>query len=74
MNNRELKKIAEEIRLLIAEKDLLDSTIPIETVVERRFEWDTESEHQQLIEKVKEFRRKGKVNWNSKIERHERSM
>lgn len=60
--------------MLIAEKDLLDSTIPIETVVEKRFEWDTESEHQQLIEKVKEFRRKGKVNWNSKIERHERSM
>lgn len=74
MNNRVLKKIAEEIRLLIAEKDLLDSTIPIEVVVEKRFEWDTESEHQQLIEKVKEFREKGKVNWNSKIERHERSM
>lgn len=69
MNERKLKKIAEGIRRLIAEKDLLDSSIPIETVVEQRFEWNTESEHQQLIEKVREFRTKGKVNWNSKIER-----
>lgn len=60
--------------MLIAEKDLLDPTIPIETVVEKRFEWDTESEHQQLIERVREFRTKGKVNWNSKIELDERSM
>ena len=71
---RELKRLSERIRLLIAERDLLDSSIPIETVVEQRFDWDTEREHQQIIERVREFRTKGKVNWNSKIERHERSM
>lgn len=73
-SKRKLRLLAERIRLLIAERDLLDSSIPIETVVEQRFDWDTESEHQQLIERVREFRTKGKVNWNSKIERHERNM
>lgn len=74
MISKELKRFLERLPLLIAEQDLLDPSIPIETVVKKRFQWNTESEHQQLIERVREFRIKGKVNWNSKIERHERSM
>ncbi len=58
MISKELKRFFERLPLLIAEQDLLNPSIPIETVVKKRFEWDTESEHQQLIERVKEFRTK----------------
>jgi hypothetical protein len=36
-------------------------------IVEQRFNWETESQHQQLINKVKEWRSKGKVNWKDEI-------
>lgn len=54
--------------LQLAEKDLLDPAIAVETVVVMRFNYKSESQRQQLIDKVKEWRLKGKVNWKDQID------
>lgn len=61
------KQFLQQVLRELAEKDLLNSEIPVELVVEQRFSWETESQHQQLIDKVVEWRSKGKVNWKDKI-------
>ena len=63
----ETKRFLQRLLRELAEKDLLNPDIPVELVVEQRFNWETESQHQQLINKVKEWRSKGKVNWKDEI-------
>jgi trans-aconitate methyltransferase len=67
MKMNETKRFLQRLLRELAEKDLLNPDIPVELVVEQRFNWETESQHQQLINKVKEWRSKGKVNWKDEI-------
>lgn len=67
MKMNETKRFLQRLLRELAEKDLLNPDIPVELVVEQRFNWETESQHQQLINKVKEWRYKGKVNWKDEI-------
>lgn len=61
------KQFLQQVLRELAEIDLLNPEIPVEMVVEQRFRWETESQHQQLIDKVREWRSKGKVNWKDEI-------
>lgn len=64
----EVKRFLHKLMLQLAEKDLLDPAIPVETVVVMRFNYKSESQRQQLKDKVKEWRLKGKVNWKDQID------
>ena len=67
MKMNETKRFLQRLLRELAEKDLLNPDIPVELVVEQRFNWETENQHQQLINKVKEWRSKSKVNWKDEI-------
>ena len=67
MKMNETKRYLQRLLRELAEKDLLNPDIPVELVVEQRFNWETESQHQQLINRVREWRTKGKVNWKDEI-------
>ena len=70
MNNakNKAKMFIRCLLLKLAEEDFLNPAIPVEKVVAMRFQWKTEKEHQQLINAVIEWRKKGKVNWKDEIE------
>lgn len=61
------RKIVEIVYRLLAEKDILDPTMTIDEVVEKRFEYSNPDERIQLVKLVHEFRKNGKVDWNRKI-------
>lgn len=70
MNNarNKAKMFVRRLLLKLAEEDFLNPAIPVEKVVAMRFQWKTEKEHQQLINAVIEWRKKGKVNWKDQID------
>lgn len=67
MDNRSAKRIVEDLNRILAERDILDLNLTVDEVVEKRFEPPTPEIRMKLVAKVKEFRRNGKVDWNSKI-------
>ena len=54
--------------LELAERDILSPQKTVDEIVEERFDCPTPGVRKQIITKVEEWRKIGKVNWKDKIE------
>lgn len=66
--SKELKRFLEDLRLRLAEHDLLDLKRTVEEVVDERFDCPNPKVREQIIAKVQKWRDNGKVNWKERIE------
>ena len=68
MITKELKRFFENLRLELADKDILDPQKTVDEIVEERFDCPTPKIREQIKARVEEWRKNGKVNWKEKIE------
>lgn len=64
---RKARKLVGWLEQTLAERDIMDCSIPVDTILETRFEWKTKSEREALRDFIFASRASGWVDWDKKI-------